>query len=103
MYDSKNRDIAISMGEDEVTVINSNEIIAKILVQTSRQNGLTTVYNEILSFAGNEIYCIEEEALYGKTFIESIFEFPTCVPIGIQKKYLIDLVLVGSINNILYN
>ena len=81
----KNVDIARSIGQDEVTIFYSNEIIAKILVQTSRQNGLATVYNELLSFAGHEIYCVNEAQAYGKSFREVLYDFPECVPIGIQK------------------
>ena len=81
----KNVDIARSIGQDEVTIFYSNEIIAKILVQTSRQNGLATVYNELLSFAGHEIYCVNESQAYGKSIREILYDFPECVPIGVQK------------------
>ncbi|NUM34113.1 MAG: hypothetical protein HUU50_06195 [Candidatus Brocadiae bacterium] len=86
LLDPKNIDIAKSIGEEELTVFYSNEIIAKILVQTSRQNGLATVYNEILSFAGNEIYCINEPGTHGQTMSEIVCDFPHCIPIGLKQK-----------------
>lgn len=82
----KNISIAKSIGEDEVSVFNSGEIIAKILVQTSRQNGLATIYNELLSFAGHEIYCVNEPKTHGLTFREIIYDFPSCIPIGLKQQ-----------------
>ncbi len=86
LLEPKNIDIAQSIGEEELTVFYSNEIIAKILVQTSRQNGLATVYNEILSFAGNEIYCVNEPKSHGQTLGEILCDFPYCIPIGLKQQ-----------------
>lgn len=86
LNDPKNIDIAKSIGADEVTAFYPNEIIAKILVQTSRQNGLATVYNELLSFAGNELYCQNVPEVTGRKLEEVLLHFPKAIPLGIKSK-----------------
>lgn len=86
IFDGKNIELARSIGGDEIEVLKTNEILGKVLAQTSRQNGLASIYNELFSFDGAEIYVVEIPELYGKTFGQSLFYFPTCVPIGLKKK-----------------
>lgn len=86
LNDPRNIDIAKSIGYDEVTAFYPNEIIAKILVQTSRQNGLATVYNEILGFAGNELYCKNVPQITGRTLGDVLLHFPKAIPLGIKSK-----------------
>ena len=40
----------------QISVVDSADILAKIMVQTSRSVGLSTVYSELLSFDGCEMY-----------------------------------------------
>src|SRR5688572_15096243 len=56
------------------------------MVQTCRQPGLSTVYNEILAFEGNEIYFINDSSIVGKTFGELIYGFEKASVIGIYRK-----------------
>ena len=56
MEDKKNFDVAKMVGKDEVELILSDEIISKIMVQTSRQSGLSVVYQDLMDFDGDEIY-----------------------------------------------
>ncbi len=81
-----NISIARSIGEDEITIFHPNEIIAKILVQTSRQSGLATIYNEILAFSGNELYCVNEPKTYNKTLGNILYDFPKAIPLGVKAK-----------------
>lgn len=66
-----------------ITVADSNEILAKIIVQTSRSVGLSIAYSEILSFDGCEMY-FENTDWGGITFGEAQFHFPDGVPMGIR-------------------
>ena len=61
---------------------NANEILAKIIVQTSRSVGLSVVYGEILSFDGCEMYFHEAE-WDDISFGEAQYRFPDGVPMGI--------------------
>ena len=51
--DKKNFDVAKMVGKDEVELILSDEIISKIMVQTSRQSGLSVVYQDLMDFDGD--------------------------------------------------
>ncbi len=81
----KNLDVAKMVGREEVELILSDEFISRIMVQTSRQSGLSIVYTDLLDFAGDEIYFQEEPKLVGKTFKEALFLYDNSSLIGIQK------------------
>lgn len=81
----KNLDVAKMVGKEEVELILADEFISRIMVQTSRQSGLSIVYTDLLDFVGDEIYFQEEPKLVGKTFKEALFLFDTSSLIGIQK------------------
>ena len=80
----KNLDVAKMVGKEEVKLILADEFISRIMVQTSRQSGLSIVYTDLLDFVGDEIYFQEEPKLVGKTFKEALFLFDTSSLIGIQ-------------------
>lgn len=61
-----------------------NNLISRILVQTCRQSGLSTVYIDLLNFSGNEIYFREEPTLYGKTYGQALLAYNNSAVIGIQ-------------------
>ena len=83
IFSERNREIVEDISPDEVTTIDTEDILAKILVQTSRSVGLSVVYNEILSFDGCEMYF--HEAQWGeKKFGELAYHFPDGVPMGLR-------------------
>jgi voltage-gated potassium channel Kch len=81
--DPRNIDIARMIGKDEVQLILTADLIARISAQTCRQSGLSVVYGELLDFGGDEIYFKEEPALVGKTFGESISAYENSAVIGL--------------------
>ncbi|MEQ8790397.1 MAG: hypothetical protein RIC55_29145 [Pirellulaceae bacterium] len=83
LFDQRHRDIVEGISPEEITTINSDEILAKIMVQTSRSVGLSVVYSEILSFDGCEMY-FHNAAWGGRTFGEIAFHFPDGVPMGVR-------------------
>lgn len=82
--DKKNLEVARMVGKDEVELILTDDVISRIMVQTSRQSGLSMVYQELMDFDGAEIYFNEEKALVGKTFAESLFAYEDSTVLGIQ-------------------
>lgn len=84
MEDRRNFEVAKMVGKDEVELILSDEIISRIMVQTSRQSGLSVVYIELMDFGGDEIYFMEEKSLVGKTFREILFAYENSAIMGIQ-------------------
>ena len=84
IFNSTYREIVQSTFNEQVVTIDSSDILAKILVQTSRSVGLSVVYNEILSFDGCEMYFHHDK--WGKiNFQDLAFHFPDGVPMGIRK------------------
>lgn len=84
MSDKKNFQVAKMVGGDEVELILSDEIISRIMVQTSRQSGLSVVYQELMDFDGDEIYFTEEKKMVGKTFREVLFSYEESAVMGLQ-------------------
>lgn len=80
----KNYEVAKMVGGDEVELILSDDFISKVMVQTSRQPGLSVVYIELMDFGGDEIYFVEEKTLIGKTFREAVFAYNDSAIMGIQ-------------------
>ncbi|GAA0657698.1 lipoprotein [Streptomyces malaysiensis subsp. malaysiensis] len=70
---------------DSALVIDADDIAVGLIVQSHRQSGLSTVFNELLSFIGNEIYPWHEPALAGVTYGESLNAFELGVPIGLHR------------------
>jgi voltage-gated potassium channel Kch len=82
--DPKNLEIARMVGGDEVELVLSGDVIAKIMAQTSRQRGLSIVYSELLDFAGDEICVQEEPQLVGKTYGEAILAYEDSAVMGLH-------------------
>ncbi len=84
IYNPTHREIVeTTFGEDVVT-IDTSDILAKLLVQTSRSVGLSVVYNEILSFDGCEMYFYGAD--WGDVdFAQIAYHFPDGVPMGVRQ------------------
>ncbi len=84
--DLKNLLVVKMVGQkDLVQPILSNDLIARIVAQTSRQSGLSLVYTELMNFGGDEIYFKAEPALSGRTYAEALLAYETCSVMGIRK------------------
>lgn len=87
LYEERSRRIA-SQISSEVTAINGTEILAKILVQTSRSIGLSVVYGEVMSFDGCEMYFHgkEENIQWNDIpFGNALYHFPDGIIMGIRR------------------
>jgi hypothetical protein len=83
IFNPTHREIVRSSFPEHVITVNTSDILAKLLVQTSRSVGLSVVYNEILSFDGCEMYFYDAE--WGNaSFGEIAYRFPDGVPIGVR-------------------
>ena len=68
----RNSEIAKIVGKDELEIIQTGEIVARIIAQTCRQSGLSVVYTELMDFGGDEIYIKPFPELVGKTYGETL-------------------------------
>lgn len=80
----KTLDVLNLVAHHQIEPLLINDLIARIVVQTCRQSGLSTVYVDLLNFSGNEIYFREEPALYGKTYGEALLAYNHSAVIGVQ-------------------
>jgi hypothetical protein len=70
---------------DKVLPLVTENLIARVVAQTSRQSGLSVVYTELMNFGGDEIYFKQEPGLSGKTFGEAILAYEDSTVMGLRK------------------
>ena len=84
--DQKNVEVVKMIGQkDVVQPILTNDLIARVVAQTSRQSGLSIVYTELMNFGGDEIYFKQEPGLSGKTYGEALQAYETSTVMGLRK------------------
>jgi Trk K+ transport system NAD-binding subunit len=81
--DPENLEVARLAGTGATVFIDKRETVARLLVQASRQAGMSVIYTELLDFAGDEIYLREDVTLVGATYGEAIFAYEDATVIGI--------------------
>jgi voltage-gated potassium channel Kch len=85
--DPKNLEVLRMVGQkDLVQPVLTNDLIARVVAQTSRQSGLSVVYTELMNFDGDEIYFTDLPAsLVGKTYADSLFTYEDSAVLGLQR------------------
>lgn len=68
-----------------LTMIQSNEAIAKIMAHSCLQPGIAEAFTEMFNFEGSELYMSEIPELVGKSFAEILLSMDNATPIGFQK------------------
>ncbi len=81
--DPRNIAVARLTGERRIEVLEVGDLIAKIAVQTCLQTGLSVVYEELLGFAGYEIYFVDAAPLVGHSFARALHQFEDCTLLGL--------------------
>lgn len=71
-------------GGPDADVVDADDLAARLVVQSHRQAGLSTVCAELLSFDGQEFYMRREPALTGRTYGEALTAYELGIPIGIR-------------------
>lgn len=73
-------------GRERVALVTADDIIARVIVQASRQAGLSMVYAELLTFrGGNDVFFADVPALTGVPFARVVLAFAESSPIGIRR------------------
>jgi voltage-gated potassium channel Kch len=86
IHDEKNMAVVEMIGrKDKVLALLMNDLIARVVAQTSRQSGLSIVYTELMNFGGDEIYFKKEPTISGKTFGEALFLYEDSALMGLKK------------------
>ncbi|HEY0068838.1 MAG TPA: potassium transporter TrkA [Chloroflexia bacterium] len=81
--DARNMDAARLVGGGETQFIDVGDAVARLIAQTCRQVGLSTVYTDLLSFEGDEIYLKEEPALVGRSFGDALAAYEKSTVLGL--------------------
>jgi len=82
---TQNMKVLDMVGEDDhVQAVLTEDLIARVVAQTSRQSGLSVVYTELMDFGGDEIYFKHESALTGKTYGEALLAYEDSSPMGVR-------------------
>jgi voltage-gated potassium channel Kch len=81
--DPRNLAVAAMAAHGEVELVLVPDLLARVTVQTSRQAGLSVVYQELLDFGGDEIYFKAEPTLAGKCFGELLGFYEDSSVIGL--------------------
>ena len=79
------------VGKEEAHWVVGNDVIGRMAVQSCRQSGLSVVYQELLDFAGDEIYFTEQPALYGKSYFDTQLAFADSTVMGLVKSGVVQL------------
>ncbi|MFI0740358.1 NAD-binding lipoprotein [Streptomyces sp. NPDC021100] len=81
--DARYRLAASLAAGDGGVVLETDDITARLIVQSARRPGLSLVYQELLDFAGDEFYTVREPALAGRTFGEALLAYTTSSAVGL--------------------
>ncbi|WP_318209426.1 MULTISPECIES: CASTOR/POLLUX-related putative ion channel [unclassified Streptomyces] len=85
VHDSDNIAAARLAAGEGALVIDAEDIAVRLIAQAHRQTGLSGVFNELLSFVGNEFYLREEPALVGATYGTALHAYEVGAPAGLRR------------------
>ena len=84
--DRQNVEAARIAGEGKAEILFFENMIARITAHTCRHSGFSTVFTELFSFNGNEMYVEEIKEGYNHRTAELNMHFPDSTLIGIKRK-----------------
>lgn len=80
----RNLEVAKMVGGDEVEMVFPDDITARIMVQASRQTGLSLVYSNLMDFDDSEMYFSNAKSFVGRTYKEVLLGYEDCAVMGIK-------------------
>ena len=83
-----------------VTTLQTNDTIAKIIAHSCTQPGISEAFKEIFNFEGNEFYHVSIPNLEGKTFKELMAKIEKAIPVGICRN---DMMILNPSDNTVIN
>ncbi|MGZ0153545.1 CASTOR/POLLUX-related putative ion channel [Kribbella sp. WER1] len=83
VLDSDNVAAARLAAGDDALLVDADDIMVRLVVQSHRQAGLSAVCTDLLDFAGSEFYLKAEPTLVGSTYGETLNRYALGVPIGV--------------------
>lgn len=86
VVEGRNLPAARLAGGRAAHVVDANDLMARLMVQTCRQSGLSVVYTDLLDFGGDEIYMVEEPGLFGRPLSQALHSYRTSSFMGVLTK-----------------
>jgi ion channel POLLUX/CASTOR len=83
--DSHNLPAARLAGGPAVQIVDAKDIIARLVVQSRRQPGLSAVWTELLGFEGEEIYMTAEPKLVGRCYGDAMLAYEASAVFGVRR------------------
>lgn len=83
--DSPNLAAAVLAGGEATQVVDAKDIIARLIVQSRRQPGLSAVWTDLLGFEGDEIYMRKEPTLVGSTYENALSAYASAAVFGLRR------------------
>jgi voltage-gated potassium channel Kch len=84
VQESQNMAAARLAGGSETLLVDADDMTVRLVVQSHRQSGLSTVCTDLLDFSGNEIYMRTEPSLVGSTYAQVLAAYEIGCPIGLH-------------------
>jgi ion channel POLLUX/CASTOR len=84
LNENKNLDSGKIAGAGQAKFVLSKSFIARLIANICYQPGLSLVYNDLLTFKGDEIYISQVPEVWSRTFKEATFMFEDSAVIGIN-------------------
>ncbi|RAY16028.1 potassium transporter TrkA [Actinomadura craniellae] len=85
VHDSANLPAARLAGGPSAHVIDADDLAIRLIVQSHRQSGLSTVCTDLLNFEGHEFYMRPEPALTGVTYAAALDAYDLGIPVGLRR------------------
>lgn len=82
---SRNLAAARLAGGPDVHLVDSDDTASRLIVQSSRQSGMSVVCMDLLNFDGGEIYLRAAETVAGRTYGEALHAYQTATVIGLRR------------------
>ncbi|MEV6033286.1 potassium transporter TrkA [Nonomuraea sp. NPDC052116] len=82
---SRNIAAARLAGGEDVHLVDSDDTASRLIVQSSRQSGMSVVCMDLLNFDGGEIYLRTPKKLIGVTYGEALHAYQTASVIGLRR------------------
>ena len=92
----ENLERAQLVSSSEVKWILAGDVMSRVMVQTSRQSGLSQISLDLLDFDGDEIYFTKKPELVGKTYLEAQHHFSNSSLIGVRLDGMVELNPAGK-------
>ena len=70
-----------------VTTLQTNDTLARIIAHSCTQTGLSEVFKEVFNFEGSELYNITLPDIEGMTFADLMYKLDKAVPIGVYREF----------------